>query len=128
MSLRCFIVNDSVPNNSDLIPHKGGFRGLFVKVLGYEGCPHFPADDVPGGECPHTTYYSNNSDLIPHKGGLCGLFVKVLGDEGSPHFPADDVQGSERPAAAAVVLLLPGRRLAGAAPLGRHALHHGLQI
>jgi hypothetical protein len=41
-------------NNSDL-PHKGGIRGLFVKVLGGEGCPHFPADDVQGGECPLTT-------------------------------------------------------------------------
>jgi hypothetical protein len=74
-----------------------------------------------------SSQYRNNSNL-PHQGGLRGLFVKILGDEGSPHFPADDVQGGERPAAAAVVLLLPGRRLAGAAPLGRHALHHGLQI
>ncbi len=113
-------------NNSNL-PHKGGLRGLFIKVLGDEGSPHFPADDVQGGECLHTTYYSNNRDLVPHKGGLRGLFVKVLGDEGCPHFPADDVQGGECPAAA-VVFLLPGRRLACAAPLGRHALHHGLQI
>jgi hypothetical protein len=41
-------------NNSNL-PHKGGLRGLFVKVLGDEGCPHFPADDVPGGEHDLTT-------------------------------------------------------------------------
>jgi hypothetical protein len=83
--------------NSDLVPHKGGLRGLFVKVLGVEGGPHFPADDVQGSECPHTTYYSHNSDLVPHKGGLRGLFVKVLGDEGGPHFLADDVQGGECP-------------------------------
>jgi hypothetical protein len=30
-------------NNSNL-PHKGGLRGLFVKVLGNEVSPHFPAD------------------------------------------------------------------------------------
>jgi hypothetical protein len=73
-----------------------------------------------------SSQYRNNSNL-PHKGGLRSLFIKILGDEGCPHFPANDVKGSERPAAA-VILLLPGRRLAGAAPLGRHALHHGLQI
>ncbi len=89
-------------NNSNL-PHKGGLRGLFVKILGDEGCPHFLADDVQGGECPHTTYYSNNSDLVPHKGGLCGLFVKVLGDEGSPHFSADDVQGGECPLSTEII-------------------------
>jgi hypothetical protein len=33
-----------------LLPvHRGGLRGLFVKVLGDEGSPHFLADDVPGG-------------------------------------------------------------------------------
>ena len=79
-------------NNSNL-PPKGGLHGLFVKVLGDEGSFHTPADNVHGGECPHTTYYSNNSDLVPHKGGLRGLFVKILGNEGSPHFPADDVPG-----------------------------------
>ncbi len=76
-------------SNNINLPHKGGLRGLFVKILGDEGDPHFPANDVQGGECPHTTYYSNNSNLVPHKGGLRGLFVKVLGYEGSPHFPAD---------------------------------------
>jgi hypothetical protein len=38
-------------NNSNL-PHRGG---LFVKILGYKGCSYFPADDVPGGECPLST-------------------------------------------------------------------------
>jgi hypothetical protein len=41
-------------NNSNL-PHKGGLRGLFVKVLGNKVSPYFPADDVQGGECPITT-------------------------------------------------------------------------
>jgi hypothetical protein len=47
-------VSSQYRNNSNL-PHKGGFRGLFVKVLGDEGCPHFPADDVQGDECPLST-------------------------------------------------------------------------
>ncbi len=38
-------------NNSHL-PHKDGLRGLFGKVLGDEGSPHFPADNVQGAECP----------------------------------------------------------------------------
>jgi hypothetical protein len=44
-------------SNNINLPHKGGLgglRGLFVKVLGNEGSPHFPADDVQGGECPIT--------------------------------------------------------------------------
>ncbi len=41
-------------NNSNL-PHKGGLRGLFIKVIGSEGCPHFLADDVQGSECPVST-------------------------------------------------------------------------
>jgi hypothetical protein len=41
-------------NNSNL-PPKGGLHGLFVKVLGDEGSPHLPADDVQGVECPLIT-------------------------------------------------------------------------
>jgi hypothetical protein len=41
--------------NSNNLPHKGGLRGLFVKILGNEGCPHFLADDVQGGERPLST-------------------------------------------------------------------------
>jgi hypothetical protein len=44
-------VSSQYRNNSNL-PHKDGLSGLFVKVLDDEGCPHFPADDVQGGECP----------------------------------------------------------------------------
>ncbi len=41
-------------NNIDS-PYKGGLRGLFVMILGDEGFPHFPADDVQGGEYPLST-------------------------------------------------------------------------
>jgi hypothetical protein len=47
-------VSSQYRNNSNL-PHKGGLCGLFVKILGDESCPHFPADDIPGGECPLST-------------------------------------------------------------------------